>query len=737
MGDAVNGWQTVLPTTRVDRLERVQRETVERQALDSWAKLDGDWSGYGKHTTEYAQAKKLHSKLRAAVIQPLGRGGQGEVEKLKYTHKNRSVELARKRLRGVIEELREEADILEQLCHDHIVRLIGTYGYHPKELYLLLWPAATRDLADLLKDLDDLRFDGGDREDILERLQDLDLTNTAAIDNVYAITNPSRDSSDHCPLSYLQRIMGCLTDAIGYCHDQNIRHLDLKPENILVSPGRVHLADFGISRDVSDQEQTNTFLEIGTKKWFAPERFPSDQGWSMQAADVYSLGLIFLNISAIIYGARQAHLFDILKQVDWQIKLRQLDAYLEDLQKLALATQEFADDKANTFAPKHVVGLIRCMTSLDKSKRPDTAKVNAELVRLGGLEQIYHNSCCKRPARVLVQLLDREYAQASMERDRLAEENERIGRQLQVYKDRDDMYDLRIRNEREKHAKDRERLLKQLEEEQKHRRQLEAQLWGPEQHRRHRSSVTAPERSASGGLMMKTTRQPAKSPSQQPSKPVTTPSVNNPPLLRSPTSNTGKGPTSDLRKSTDSLAGSGLLRTSTSASRLPQPVKPSTPIRSSTPSTPRDTNLTDTTTTSIASSLFSRSSRRTTGSGLSPNPSPSSSNILARPDAQPDGSAAPDATAKLPPLSSYFPRGLEAPRHVVNAESEAGSVGTDLAELDLLHDNQSQAGTDASDLPGPTRVPSLPVDKSWAAIAGDRRGLANMISAVTSKKKKT
>lgn len=177
-------------------------------------------------------------------------------------------------------------------------------------VFLLLWPAATRDLASLLNDLDDLRWDGGDRADILERLAELELRDTSAIDSPYAARTLDEPRVFGCPLDYLRRSMGCLTSALKYCHESDIRHLDLKPENILVSPGQVNLADFGISRDVKDQEHTMTYLEIGTKKWFAPERLSSDKGWSMKSGgDVYSLGLVFLNIATILYGGAAGETF--------------------------------------------------------------------------------------------------------------------------------------------------------------------------------------------------------------------------------------------------------------------------------------------------------------------------------------------------------------------------------------------------------------------------------------------
>ncbi|KAH6647716.1 kinase-like domain-containing protein [Truncatella angustata] len=731
MADAASGWQTVLPSahSRVERLDRAQLAVYERQALELWAKVDGDWSGCGKHTSDTTEAKKIHHKLKSTIVQTLGRGGQGEVEKLIYTHKSRSVVLARKRIKGVVDILREEANILERLCHDHIVRLIGTYGYHHRELYLLLWPAATRDLAGLLNDLDDLRHDGGDRTDILERLAELELYDTSAIDNPYAVKGFDSLHPSGCPLDYLRRSMGCLTGALKYCHDSGIRHLDLKPENILVSPGQVHLADFGISRDVQAQEHTMTYLEVGTKKWFAPERFSNSGGWSMKSGgDVYSLGLVFLNITTILYGAKQAKMMDILKQFDWKIKLEQLNAYLEDVRKLALVTQEFADESAHTFAPKHVVGLIRRMTSLDPGKRPDTAIVTEELSRLGGLEQIYHNTCCKASPRALTQLFDMNYAKVCGERDHLREDNERIRSHCVILKAAEETYHMRLQNQQEKHSRDWAVLTRHLEEAKQSNRDLEAQL---QQSRRHRPGTQSHERSSiSGGLTMQPPRQPHRSPRQGHSKPaVSTINAVSAPRNVSPAAT--HRPLPDMRKSTDSLSGYP-LRSRTSGSRLPQPINPSTPIRSGTPSTPRDTNSTDSTMGSMSSSMFSHISRRTTSSGLSPNPSPSASKILPGPEACTAGQHGDSVAVAL--SQSKLPAPQLASQILVS-----DVVHDDASRYsDSVQDSASQADTEQSDLVGPFKAPSLPVAKSWAAIAGSKNGPANVIgAAVAGRKKRT
>jgi hypothetical protein len=457
----------------------------------------------------------------------------------------------------------------------------------------------------------------------------------------------------------------------------------------------------------------------------------------MQSADVYSLGLVFLNIATVLYGARQTKLFDVLEQKDRQLRLQQLDQYLEELHKLALVGQDFADETAHTFGPKHVVSLTKRMMSPEPSSRPTMAKVNEQLVELGGIEQIYHSSCCKAPVRSLTQLLDRKYAQACDERRRLAEEKEKMAKRLDILERAEETYNMRAENEHKRQAN----LAKQLEMEQQQRKQLEARVRELEQTGRRRPAMPAAERSISGGLTMKHTRHTSKSPSQQFSRPIVSTAA--PSLITTASSprpvspNTIRRPMPDMRKSTDSLTNFP-LRSRGSGSRLPQPINPSTPIRASTPSTPRDMNLTDSTTNSMASSSFSRSSRSTIGSGLSPattNPSPSASRLLVAPNKPSIGR---EETAKLSNPDSYIP----GPKAATNTEAktnalDTGSVRDEISEHgESLQDVASQHGTDKSYMSSPIlKVPSLPVKKSWAAVVGDKHGLTGMFGNPVAMKK--
>ena len=86
-----------------------------------------------------------------------------------------------------------------------------------------------------------------------------------------------------------------------------VKHRDLKPANILIMDGRVLITDFGISKDLIDQDTTaslnNSAGAIGTKMYCAPEVL-LENGRRGRAADIYSMGCIFLEMSTVLLGPK-------------------------------------------------------------------------------------------------------------------------------------------------------------------------------------------------------------------------------------------------------------------------------------------------------------------------------------------------------------------------------------------------------------------------------------------------
>jgi len=80
-----------------------------------------------------------------------------------------------------------------------------------------------------------------------------------------------------------------ITCAISHLHSLGIVYRDLKPENILLdSNGNVTITDFGLSKEIKQDEGTHTFC--GTPEYLAPEVLKG-QGHGM-AVDWWSLGTL-------------------------------------------------------------------------------------------------------------------------------------------------------------------------------------------------------------------------------------------------------------------------------------------------------------------------------------------------------------------------------------------------------------------------------------------------------------
>ncbi|MGU3643393.1 protein kinase domain-containing protein [Microbacterium sp. C23T] len=90
-----------------------------------------------------------------------------------------------------------------------------------------------------------------------------------------------------------------LAEALHVVHKADVVHRDIKPSNVLLSPPqipgarpRAKLADFGIAYLLDTSRITSPGLVIGTVAYLAPEQLRGDA--PTRAADIYSLGLVFL-----------------------------------------------------------------------------------------------------------------------------------------------------------------------------------------------------------------------------------------------------------------------------------------------------------------------------------------------------------------------------------------------------------------------------------------------------------
>ncbi|KAF2106877.1 kinase-like domain-containing protein [Lophiotrema nucula] len=270
----------------------------------------------------------------------LGRGHFAVVEKV-WDRKNKklfamkTMEFNEARLRAQNEDrFNNEVNIIRKLKdHYHIIKVYATY-VAKREFGMILEPVATTNLSRYLDDFRDAR-DRGESPD---------------------------------PKS-LERSFGCLASGLAYIHHRQIRHKDIKPENILVHQGHIIYTDFGISKafTIPGESTTDGPPDFLTRRWSAPEVLDHDK--RNYAADVYSLGCVFLDIlSAVCQNItyEPGKLFtDIMDHVH------------EDL-------------KSVTVPPKLSVipELIMSMTFSDMSRRTKASQISSSICANDGL-------CCR------------------------------------------------------------------------------------------------------------------------------------------------------------------------------------------------------------------------------------------------------------------------------------------------------------------------------------------------------
>jgi serine/threonine protein kinase len=372
------GWQVVAPPSH-----HPQSMTHAHSQLQSWTRNPlHHWSGAGKHVRENEIKYNFH-------VEPnlLGHGGSSYVQKVRY----RNVWLARKMIRcsrGVgIQDLRKEVTIMEKLVHKHVVELVGSYHSSRRELVLLTFPVAVCDLRVFLNDVEDLSKGDTSGRERFEALQ---------------LGSDSLEKS----LRFLRAVLGCVTNAVEFVHRNGVRHRDLKPSNILLSPKRVYLADFGISRNLKEGENSLTESYAGgTERFQAPEVADMLEHHD-KPADVYSLGSVFLAVATSLYGVEQTKCDAVMVIRDQSNKSHGLAQFLKEL-KVFAGKSGLVDENVKTCAPKHILGLLSSMLQREPEKRPTVEHVSRKLVEYGGPEQIYHQSCCRKDTKSLIKVIGR------------------------------------------------------------------------------------------------------------------------------------------------------------------------------------------------------------------------------------------------------------------------------------------------------------------------------------------
>jgi serine/threonine protein kinase len=305
--------------------------------------------------------KGQHCFFRENELLPLemkgkiGSGGFGQVDRVVSTISFQQYALKRifrsKVFQGkkieYVQQFIAEIEILKRLTHHHVVEFVGSYT-DPKYMGLIMSPVADMDLSTYLAHADIAKY------------------------------------------GELRTFFGCLARALEFLHEQSIRHKDIKPSNILVHGGRVLFTDFGLAFDFTDKEGSTTVGMVNgmSPRYCAPEVAGYEPRNS--SSDIWSLGVVFLEMAAVLKGKTVEYVYDFLKEHGSQ------NAYVRTNHT---GTDALITELKGTGSPIDNAALewVQDMVMIQQNLRPTAGALMASIASAGqngGEDAVFCGICC-------------------------------------------------------------------------------------------------------------------------------------------------------------------------------------------------------------------------------------------------------------------------------------------------------------------------------------------------------
>lgn len=212
----------------------------------------------------------IEARGRYAEIETLGRGGMGEVFRVRDHYLGRDV--AQKRLLPQFADspehvmaLRREARIIGGLEHPAIVP-VHEIGSRPDGT-----PYYTMKLV----------------------------RNTSLGDVIELLRIGDREAVERYTLRRLAAIFMSLAQGLEYAHSKGVVHRDLKPENVLLGEfGEVQVMDWGIAKRMDSGSKAEGFI-VGTPAYMSPEQASGRDSQVDHRADIYAFGVMLYEVLAL------------------------------------------------------------------------------------------------------------------------------------------------------------------------------------------------------------------------------------------------------------------------------------------------------------------------------------------------------------------------------------------------------------------------------------------------------
>lgn len=218
---------------------------------------------------------------------------------------------------GALARFEREANILKQLKHPHIVRLIAT-GRYKKTPFIAM------------------EFVDGQS---LDRV----LNMKGRIGWEDAVTWAKQ-----------------LCEALHHAHERGIIHRDLKPSNLMITRENIlKLTDFGIAKDTDMTALTGANSTIGTAAYMSPEQCKGDRTLGPKS-DLYSLGVV---------------LYELITGQKPFVSDSTIDMFLKHVNEIPVRPRKLIPD-----LPVWIDNMIMFLLEKDKNQRPLDASVVAKML---------------------------------------------------------------------------------------------------------------------------------------------------------------------------------------------------------------------------------------------------------------------------------------------------------------------------------------------------------------------